>query len=140
MTGGELAGGIGDPEFVSIVPPAQYLTSYLFATDPTYRFTSLVFFRQKDPSGAFQDVTLDCMGPVTGWTPVGSSGQYEVSRLPIVSNGSPTGNCDNGVHTATSNVPFGLTVWGYDSYVSYAYPAGMSVKPINTVVIPPIPQ
>ena len=125
---------------MNIVPPQQYLSSYLFATDPTYRYTSLVFFRQKDPSNAFQDVTLDCMGPVTDWMPVGSSGKYEVSRLTIVAGGSPTGSCDNGVHTATSNVPFGLTVWGYDTDVSYGYPAGMSVKPINTVVIPPTPQ
>jgi hypothetical protein len=27
--------GVGDPEYVNIVPPLQYLKSYLFATDPT---------------------------------------------------------------------------------------------------------
>ena len=49
-------------------------------------------------------------------------------------------------------MPFGVTVWGwgsaatgevgsgfYTQYVSYAYPAGASVQPINTVVIPPTP-
>ena len=33
---------------------------------------------------------------------------------------------------ATTN--FGTT------YVSYAYPAGASVKPVNTVVVPPTPN
>ena len=58
----------------------------------------------------------------------------------IVQNFAPVGSCYNGAHTATSEVPFGLTVWGYDQYASYAYPAGMSVEPINTVVVPPVPQ
>jgi len=48
-----------------------------------------------------------------------------------------------------SEAPFGVTVWGWGSsaslgffteYVSYAYPAGESVKPINTVVVPPVPK
>jgi len=48
-----------------------------------------------------------------------------------------------------STVPFGLTVWGWGSsatfpfsstYVSYAYPAGASVKPINLVVVPAQPN
>ncbi len=47
--------------------------------------------------------------------------------------------------------PFGLTVWGwgsgetgsaasgfYSQYVSYAYPGGASVKPINSVVVAPV--
>ncbi len=140
MTGSGMGSGIGDPEYVNIVPPLQYLNSYLFATDPTYRYTSLVFKRKKDANGFFQDVNLDCMGPVTGWIPVGTGGQYEVARFNIVQGGAPVGSCDNGVHTATSDVPFGLSVWGYDQDVSYGYPAGMSVKAINTVVVPPVPQ
>jgi hypothetical protein len=31
-------------------------------------------------------------------------------------------------------------VWGYDQAVSYGYPAGMSLKTINTVIVPPTPQ
>ncbi len=140
MTGSQTGSGIGDPEYVNIVPPAQYLPSYLFATDPTYRNTALVFARKKDQNGLFQDVNLDCLGPVSGWTAVGSGGEYEVAQLYIVQNGAPVGPCDNGVHTATSAVPFGLTAWGYDIDVSYAYPAGMALETINTVIVPPVPQ
>lgn len=141
MTGGETNGaGLGDPEYVNVVPPEQYLPSYLFVTDPTYAFTSLVFTRKKGKDGFFKDVTLDCMGAIAGWVQVGTGGEFEVARIPMVQNGAGVGSCNNGVHTATSEVPFGLTVWGYDSYASYAYPAGMSVEPINSVIVPPIPQ
>ncbi|MEM1032410.1 MAG: IgGFc-binding protein [Myxococcota bacterium] len=130
----------GDPEYVNLVPPAQYLDFYLFATDPTYRFTSLVFVRQQAPDGTFKDVTLDCFGPLTGWQPMGTAGTYEYLQLPIVTNGAGVGGCNNGAHTASSEFPFGLTVWGYDNAASYGYPAGMAVETINQVVIPPIPK
>ena len=72
-------------------------------------------------------------------------------------NFAAQGNCDNGRHEIHTDAPFGLTVWGwgtaetggalgggspgfYTQAVSYAYPAGMSVQPINTVVVPPIPK
>ena len=58
----------------------------------------------------------------------------------LVVRGALQGNCDNGVHSAKSDAAFGLTVWGWDWYVSYAYPAGGGVKPINDVVVPPIPK
>jgi hypothetical protein len=56
------------------------------------------------------------------------------------------GNCSSGRHEMKSGAPFGLWVWGWGSpettidtkYVSYGYPAGMSVAPVNSVVIPPM--
>ena len=140
MTGGSYAGGVGDPEYVNLVPPPQYLRYYLFATDPTYGNTALVFVRQRAEDDTFKDVNLDCMGVVGGWQPMGGSGLYEYSQIMLVQGGAGVGGCNNGAHTATSEVPFGLTVWGYDQYASYAYPAGMSVEPINTVVVPPTPR
>ena len=113
MTGSSVGGGIGDPEYVNLVPPAQYLDYYLFATDPTYRYTALVFVRQQDADGVFQDVNLDCMGALTGWQPLGAEGKYEYIQLIMVDNGAPQNGCNNGAHIADSPVPFGLTVWGY---------------------------
>ena len=143
--------GRGDPEFVNIIPPAEYLDSYVFFTDPTYPETDLVVVRVAGPTG-FQDVTLDCVGTLTGWAPVGTSGKYEYTRVDLVTgNFMPIGNCNNGRHEMTSNGPFGLTIWGWGSaatgtsgdggfstqYVSYSYPAGASVQQINTVVVVP---
>ena len=141
--------GRGDPEFVNVIPPLEYLDSYVFFTDPTYPETDLVLVRTKGTTG-FQDVTLDCLGVVPGWMPLGSSGDYEYTRVDLVTgNFQAQGNCNNGRHQIKSSNTFGLTVWGwgsaatgavYSQYVSYAYPAGASVQPINTVVVPPTPQ
>jgi IgGFc binding protein len=148
MTGGQntTPEGRGDPEFVNVVPPAEYLPSYVFFTDPTYSETDLVVVRQKGSSG-FADVNLDCAGNLTGWQPLDTAGNYEYTRQDLVTgNFQPVGTCNNGLHTITSTVPFGLTVWGWGTeqstsfettYVSYAYPAGASVQPINTVVVNP---
>jgi hypothetical protein len=140
MTGGLMRGNIGgngDPETVNTVPPTRWLNSYLFITDPTYGTTNLVFVRRKTLNGQFDDVTLDCFGPLTSWQPIGSDGLYQFSHLDLVAEGKPNGRCDNGVHSARSNSPFGLTVWGWDPVVSYAYPAGMSVRPVNSVIVVP---
>jgi hypothetical protein len=144
------ADGRGDAEFVNVIPPGEYQSSYVFFTDPTYPETDLVVVRVKQ-NGAFGDVKLDCAGALGGWQPVGTSGSYEYTRFDLVTgNFQPTGSCDNGRHSITSNAPFGVTVWGwgsaatgdmlkgfYSQYASYAYPAGAAVAPINPVVIPP---
>jgi hypothetical protein len=128
---------LGGPETVNVIPPAEYLTSYDFFTDPTYGYTDLALVRVKGTDGTFKDVTLDCItGPITGWQPVGSGGQYEYVHVDVQSGGAAVGNCSNGLHKISSAGTIGITVWGYDLTVSYAYPAGASVKPINTVVVP----
>jgi len=142
MTGGGapgIIGGEGDPETVNLVAPEQYLADYIFFTDPTYGETNVVFVRKKNAQNGFDDVTLDCAGTLTGWTNIGS-GNYQFTRVDLQTGHAKVGNCDNGRHEAKSKTAFGETVWGWDSYVSYAYPAGASVKPINSVVVPPIPK
>ncbi len=141
MTGASAGGGgsLGDPETVNVIPPEEFLANYIFFTDPTYAETNLVVIRKKAQNG-FSDVTLDCLGTLTGWQAVGGGGQYEYTRVDLQKGHQPVGNCDNGLHTMKSDTPFGITVWGFDTTVSYAYPAGASVKPINTVVVPPVPK
>jgi hypothetical protein len=133
-------GGNGDAEFVNVIPPDEYLSSYVLFTDHTYANTSLVVVRVKGQMGAFADVTLDCAGALGGWQPVGSSGVYEETRIDLVKDSMPQGGCDNGRHDIKSDAPFGVTVWGWVNYSSYAYPAGASAAAINTVVVPPLPR
>ncbi|AKU99234.1 hypothetical protein AKJ09_05898 [Labilithrix luteola] len=148
----------GDPEFVNVIPPQQYRSSYTFFTDPTYPETNLILVRGKGTGqGQFEDVSLDCAGTITGWAPVGAAGDYEYARLDLVTgNFKGQNGCDNGIHTIKSNGMFGLTVWGwgsaasgssfgcsgsvcgglYSQAVSYAYPAGAGVWAINQVTVP----
>ena len=75
-------------------------------------------------------------------------GDHEFTRIDLVTgNFQDVGNCSNGRHVIESEAPFGVTVWGWGGYstfstgyVSYAYPAGASVQPINEVVVPPTPK
>lgn len=131
-------GGWGDADFVRMVPPAQYLSHYVFFTDVTYPFTTLTVVRTKK-NGAFADVTLECNpAPITGWLPIGD---YEIAYVPLVDHWNGINGCNNGVHTMNSANPFGVWVWGWGSedtstgWVSYGYPAGEAILPINDVII-----
>ena len=147
MTGGQDFNGEGDPEWVNVIPTAQDLDSYVLFTDPTYSETNLVVVRRPSKNGTFADVNLDCAGPLTGWQPLGP---YEYTRADLVTgNFQNVGNCSNGRHEIKSDLPFGVTVWGWGSaaagsfftqYVSYAYPAGASVAKINQVTVVPDPR
>lgn len=130
---------LGDEEFVVVLPPAQLLSSYVFFTDPAYPTTNLALTRVKAKDG-FHDVTIDCLGTITGWKPVGAGGHYEVTTVDLIRAGVGVNGCTNGRHTATSQAPFGIVVWGLDSYSSYAYPAGGNAAQLSDAVVPPVPK
>lgn len=143
MTGGSTNNmqGVGDADSVLIIPPEQYLRNYLFFADPTYPITNLVVVRSPEPEGGFADVTLDCAGVLGGWKPVG---KYEYTRVDLtVGDFQNAGSCTTGSRKMHSAGKFGLWVWGwgspqtasFTSYVSYGYPGGMNVQPINEVVV-----
>jgi hypothetical protein len=137
-----VADGYGDPDFVTSVPPEQYLRQYVFFADPTYPESNLVVVRSRATDGTFKDVNLDCAGPLTNWQPIGN-GDFEYTRKDLMTgNFSGVGNCSTGRHEIKSDAPFGLWVWGWGTpetssfteNVSYGYPGGMNVAPINTVI------
>jgi hypothetical protein len=140
MPGCDGANGLGDEDYGQMVPPAQFLPSYVFYSDTSYGTTNFTVVRNKTNQG-FEDVTIDCVGTVTGWKPVDSGDTYEYAWVDIVKgNVAQHNNCQNGPHTASSKGPFGITVWGEDSYASYGYPAGGNLATINSVVVPPVPH
>jgi hypothetical protein len=156
-----LGGGEGDPEFVNVIAPANYLPRYTFFTDPTYPETNLVVTRVKDPTLGFPDVSLDCAGTLSGWTDIGTSGNFQFTRTDLsINDFQGVGGCNNGVHTIVANFAgnpasptpaFGVTIWGWGSgrtysgtdetnpastrWVSYAYPAGANITQLNSVVV-----
>jgi hypothetical protein len=160
MTAGEGFDGAGDPEFVNVLPTAQFLSSYVFFTDPSYPETNLVVVRKRGADGKFADVHLGCSAtPVTGFAPLGD---VEYARVNLsTGNWEPAiPGCDNGKQVMTSAAPFGVTVWGWGSkatgqgdpqgqyphtplppwytrFASYAYPAGASIGRVNQVVVIP---
>lgn len=144
MTGGAPFANVGDPDWVNVVPPQQFLRRYVLFTDPTYPETSLVVVRVKSKTtGEFAPVTLKCKGELDGWQAVGD---YEFTRVDLVKgNFQGVDGCTNGPQEMSSTQPFGATVWGWGTTqqtlrVSYAYPAGAGFLPINEIVVPPTPK
>lgn len=134
------AGGGGDPEFVNVVPAGQYLSSYAFYADPTYKETALVIIRQKH-KGKFEGVWLECAkANVPDFEPLGSDGEFEYARVDLTRDGSPIAvvpggpSCGHGFQQLRSDGPFTATLWGWDYAASYAYPGGMGQRRLVTKV------
>ncbi len=134
--------GLGDPEFVNVVPAKQYLSSYSFYADPTYAETSLVIVRAKS-NGQFKDVWLECAGNLTGFQPIGTRGEYEFVRVDLARDGQPGQTfgdrvCKNGLQRMRSDGPFTATLWGWDAYASYAAPGGTAQRKLVTTPLVPV--
>ncbi|MFT5359068.1 MAG: hypothetical protein ACI9KE_006311 [Polyangiales bacterium] len=76
-------------------------------------------------SGPTTDVPFPDAGPV-------GAGCSEDLRTTLDSIGTGL----NGQRSAESEGNFGMTVWGYDSYASYAYPAGGNARTLRE--LPPL--
>ncbi|AKU97347.1 hypothetical protein AKJ09_04011 [Labilithrix luteola] len=134
--GGSPSGGrtLGDPDFVTIVPSDQFLDRYVFFADYTFPETSLTLVRRKTSTG-FKPVTLACAGEITGWEPLGTSGEFEFTWVHLTAGSRAQtfagGACGYGRHEAASEGPFSVTVWGIGRDASYGYAGGMGSRPIN---------
>ena len=128
----------GDPEFVNVIPAQQYLDKYVFFTDMSYEYTSLVVVRRDEGRG-FQDVRLDCAGLIADWRPIGKEGRFEYAYINMVRGfkpqSFPAGECTNGAHEMQGDGPFTVTVWGFGRASSYAYPAGAGVRTLSATQV-----
>jgi hypothetical protein len=125
---------LGDPDFVNVAPSNQFLDRYVFFTDFTYPDTTLTIVRRKTANG-FAPVELECAGEVTGFAPLGASGEYEYAWVQLtrafVGEKFAKGSCSYGRQEAHSTGPFSVTVWGIGAYASYGYVGGVGLRPIN---------
>jgi hypothetical protein len=125
--GSSTGGNIGDPDIALAVPVEQYRSSYLFHA-PTNYTTNYVDITA--PVGA--TVTLDG-APVTNFTPIGTTG-FALARV----NPLGAGPGNDGNHSITGSMPFGITVYGYGMDTSYWYPGGLNLElvPVGRLVQP----
>jgi hypothetical protein len=110
------SGDVGDPDMVQAIPVEQYLDSYVILVPGTWVNDYLVLVRETG-----SPVFIDGNAPSATWQAV--AGGKEVARVLV----------PDGVHVLTGAAPFGVTVVGYDSYDSYAYPGGLNQQVINPV-------
>ena len=105
---------IGDPAFTLSVPTNQYRDNYIVLTPDNYveHYINLIY-------SAGTVIDLD-------GTPV---------ELPPQKVGNTDWNTETitmipGVHHVSANQPIGITAYGYDCDVSYAYPGGLNLNPL----------
>ena len=133
----------GAPTIVSVQPPEEFSTHAVLLTNPNFPETWLVVVRQRQ-NGIFTDVSLDCAGPLSGWTDVaGSDFQYTyvaLSRGNFEPQTYAGGTCSLGPHTLDSVSPFGVTVWGWGTRAAAAPPddAGPHGGPVRAAYAFPV--
>ncbi|MEC8024980.1 MAG: IgGFc-binding protein [Myxococcota bacterium] len=106
--------GIGDPAFMIVPPVQQYRSEYVVLTPPSF---SEDFINIVGPADA--QVMLD--GQELYLTEPFGTGNYMLARVPV----------SDGVHTISSTGPCAVSVYGWSNYVSYAYPGGLNLAPLN---------
>lgn len=131
----------GDPSLIWVPPVEQWRNQYLFLVPNKYAFDFLLIALPATARLTYDTIAIDDVltcerepigeqVPPQGGDPV----EYVAVRCQLsypVPGG--TGDQDDGVHllASTGGEPFGLVVWGWDSFVSYGYPGGSNVDRIN---------
>ena len=131
----------GDPSPIWLPPVEQWRASYLFLVPNKYAFDTLLIAAPATAHLVYDGLPIDMVAtcdhdPIGMQEPPGGGApvEYVAIRCQLsfpVPGGA--GAQDDGVHlvTAQGGERFGLVVWGWDSFVSYGYPAGSNVERIN---------
>ncbi|MFU8803723.1 MAG: hypothetical protein ACNA8W_07945 [Bradymonadaceae bacterium] len=119
LTGQNAHGGAyGDPSMILPAPVGQYRQQSMFTTPEEIATHYVNIVRRTGTS-----VNLDGTPvPESCWESVGTT-NFEVCRTQI----------SEGIHTISAGSGVGLTVYGYDSYVSYGYTGGLGLLPTTAV-------
>ena len=104
--------GLGDPAFTLPAPTNRFLKRYAVLTPNGYEEDYLNVVARPDAV-----IKVDGQALTAPIVAVGASG-WGVARQRV----SP------GVHQVTGSSEFGLTAYGYDCDVSYAYPGGLKLQ------------
>jgi hypothetical protein len=103
----------GDPSIFIVPPVAQFRTAYTFLAPSTY-FGDILLAQV--PMDA--ELRLDGQPVDLGDAVVIAGSPYRYVRIPI----------EDGAHRVESDRPFGIVVYAYDDYVSYAFAGGLNLK------------
>jgi len=110
---GDVVSGIGDPAMLVVVPEVQFVDEFIFLTPEGYLQDWITIVASRG-----EGVTLDDEAIADDEWSAFPSGDMRWARVEV----------EPGVHHLQSNSPMGLTVYGYDDDVSYAYPGGAGVE------------
>jgi hypothetical protein len=131
----------GDPSLIMVPPIEQYRRDYVFLTPDRYAFDYVVVVA---PFGA--EVRLDgvellargclaspadgLMRGVADAPPARLVYRCQLSFPEVERDVVRPGAQADGVHRISANAPVGIVVYGFDAFVSYAYPGGLNLQPL----------
>ena len=117
----------GDPAFILAVPVEQFRTDFVFLAPDKYAFDYVTVIAPIGAEVFFDDLPLES---VASWEPLGDPASWQVARFQIA----------DGTHFIQGDAPLGITVYGYDQYVSYGYPGGLNLDVVDPETGEAIPQ
>ena len=134
----------GDPSSILVPPVQQWRSKYVFLTPNKYAFDFFLAAMPATSSLIFDGEDLETANPrceyVSAGMLIANGGkptQYVAVRCPLsdprAEDLENPANQNDGRHVLESQdgQTFGLIIWGWDSFVSYGYPAGTDVRAIN---------
>jgi len=108
--------GTGDPAMMLLAPSEQFRKDYIFLVPPNYSFNTITVIAAKDTEIKVNETSY-------------SSNSF--TQIPGTEWLKHWIDVPTGAHTLKSDKPVGLYVYGFSSFVSYAYTAGLDLQKIN---------
>ena len=109
----------GDPAMFLLPPARQFRRQYSFVTSPTFKRTYAAILAPQGAQIGYDGAPLKAER-VSASSSVELFGQrWDVLNVALAT----------GLHALQADRPFGLIVYAYDDYVSYAFPGGLNLLP-----------
>jgi hypothetical protein len=121
----------GDPSMLFVPPIEQWRSDYILLTPDKYAFDYLVITAPESAKVFLDGLPVD--GKVCDTAAIAPYTVYRCQlSFPIIASGTVTpGRQNDGVHRVQSDLPLGVLVYGFDSFVSYAYAGGTELVDVN---------
>ena len=126
----------GDPSLLFVPPVEQWRNDYILLTPDKYAFDFLVITAPAQATVYLDGLVVD--GKVCETATNGAYTEYRCQlSFPVVDpnatspNNVLPGEQNDGVHRVQADYPLGVLVYGFDSFVSYAYAGGTELIDTN---------
>jgi hypothetical protein len=134
----------GDPSLIVVPPREQFRADYVFLTPDKYAFDFITIVAPAEAVVSLDDQVLDtqlCQIRPTDGIEDDERGEEPIEfltyscQLSFATVDPNTGQTleglqNDGVHRIVSTLPVGVTVYGFDAFVSYAYAGGTELREI----------
>lgn len=109
----------GDPSMFLLGPVEQFRNQYAFANPPTFKRTYVTVTAPPGSPVTIDDRSIPAEERLERGSVTLDGQRWEVFTLAI----------EPGVHEMESTAEFGIVVYAYDDYVSYAFTGGLDLRP-----------